>query len=178
MQAIVAVGMPPSIREPQLYLTVVLASRIYAISIEAVKEIVSYRMLTALPRMPDHMRGVIERCGAAVPVIDLASRLEQARGKVTRRTCIVVAEVALAGASLDVGMVVDGASEVVEILSEHIEALPPRDPGLAPCVTAVAGGNDERSVRILDVDTVLSPSDLTTLRQAAVAGREASATAA
>lgn len=179
MEAIAAAAMPPSTRAPQLYLTVVLASRIYAIGIAAVKEIVSYHKLTALPRMPDYMRGVIERCGAAVPVIDLAGRLEQARSKVTRRTCIVVAEVALAGESLDVGMVVDGASEVVEILSERIEAPSPGDPGPAPRLTAVAGGSDdERPVRILDVDTVLSPADLTTLRQAAVAGREASAIAA
>jgi purine-binding chemotaxis protein CheW len=78
----------------QQYLTFMLGGETYAMGILAIKEIIEYGDLTEVPRMPAFIRGVINLRGAVVPVIDLSARFGKQATRVTRRTCIVIIEVA------------------------------------------------------------------------------------
>ena len=70
-----AIGVGPKDAGPSLqYLTFSLGDEIFAMDIRSVREIIQYGALTAVPLMPEFVRGVINLRGAVVPVIDLQSR--------------------------------------------------------------------------------------------------------
>ena len=64
-----------------------------AVAIDDVREILEVGRLTALPRTPDFVRGVMNLRGAVVPVIDLGARLHGQPSSLSRRTCVVVVEI-------------------------------------------------------------------------------------
>ena len=66
-----------------------------AVHIDDVREILEVGRLTALPRTPEFVRGVMNLRGAVVPVIDLAARLGQPAITIGRRSCVVVVEAGL-----------------------------------------------------------------------------------
>ena len=53
------------------YLTFSLAGEEYGIGILKVKEIIGMMPVTAVPRTPGHVRGVINLRGKVIPVVDL-----------------------------------------------------------------------------------------------------------
>lgn len=144
MRAMVHAESTASTHEAPLYLSFFVGGKMYAVAIAAVREVVAYCRLSALPAMPEPLRGVVSRCGAQVPVIGLGRRCGAARAG--RHSCIVVAEAAVAGERIDVGLVVDAVGEVLAIGRERI---------------------DEGFCAILDIDTLLSPADLSVLHRAA-----------
>lgn len=148
------------------YLTFMLSGEIFAIGILAVKEIIEYGALTKVPMMPACIRGVINLRGAVVPVMDLSSRFGTESMEVTKRTCIVIVEVAADGEHRDVGVIVDAVNEVLEIAATDIE--PPPAFGAKICTDFVAGIGkvNGRFVILLNVDHVLSTDEISTLAAA------------
>ena len=106
------------------YLTFNAASSTYAMRIAAIKEIIEYGQMTSIPLMPAFIRGVINLRGAVVPVIDLAARMGFPTAQPSRRTCIVIVEMAHDGETFDMGVVVDGVSEVLELPTRDLEPAP------------------------------------------------------
>jgi len=106
------------------YLTFMLGGEMFAIGILAIKEIIEYNKLTTVPMMPRYVRGVINLRGAVVPVIDLAARFGRAATEVSRRTCIVIVEIAVGEGRQVVGLLVDAVNEVLDIPPAEIEPAP------------------------------------------------------
>lgn len=113
------------------YLTFTLGSEVFAIAILGIKEIIEYATSTPVPMMPEHVRGVINLRGAAVPVIDLHSIFKRAPSAVSRRTCVVIVETQHGDERRDIGVVVDSVNAVVDIAAGDIEP-PPKLAGCAP----------------------------------------------
>lgn len=99
----------------QQYLTFVLGREIFAINILNIKEIIEYGQLTEVPKMPAFIRGVINLRGAVVPVIDMAARFDKPTAELTRKTCIVIIEVAHAEGTQVVGIMVDAVNKVLSV---------------------------------------------------------------
>lgn len=112
------------VRLPKQYLRLRLGEHLFAVGIDAVREILQVGAMTTLPLMPPMVRGVMNLRGAVVPVIDLAARLELDSAVIGRRSCIVIVEVADAsdGQPQTVGVLVDAVYEVFEVLD--LEACP------------------------------------------------------
>src|ERR1700730_17420237 len=108
----------------QQYLTFVLGGEVFAIGILAIKEIIGYAHLTAVPMTPEYVRGVINLRGAVVPVLDLTVRFGNRPSPVTKRTCIVIIEVNAGGEHHDIGVIVDAVNAVVDIPVGDIESAP------------------------------------------------------
>jgi purine-binding chemotaxis protein CheW len=87
-----------------------LASEHYAIDSMNVREIIRMQAITKIPGAPAFVEGVINLRGKVTPVMDLRKRL-------SKETRIVVVEVA----GQDVGLTVDGVSEVLRIPVSVIE---------------------------------------------------------
>ena len=160
------VAQPPAlaVAEPAQYLTFVLAGEPFAIGILAIKEIIEYRGLATVPMMPACVRGVINLRGAVVPVIDLQARFGRASSEVSKRTCIVIVEVAdeaeAAGRRQVVGVVVDAVNEVLEIAPADIEPPPSFGARIRSDFIAGVGKVRGKFVILLDVDRVLTLDDL------------------
>jgi len=90
-----------------------------------VREIIRLTSITAVPQMPNYVRGVINLRGRIIPVLDLRLRFGFDRAESTNQTCIVVVQVKLSGGkSTPMGLVVDGVEEVVNIAAADIEETP------------------------------------------------------
>ncbi|NEL42650.1 MAG: chemotaxis protein CheW, partial [Xanthomonas perforans] len=80
-----------------------------------IKEIIEYRAPTDVPMMPPALRGVINLRGAVVPVVDLQQRFGRDASAITKRSCIVIVEIAHGQTHQVLGLLVDAVSEVLEI---------------------------------------------------------------
>ena len=154
------------------YLTFQLSGEEYAISILSVREIIDFGTVTRVPRTPQFIRGVINLRGSVVPVIDLASKLGLPETVVTNRTCIVIVEVNLEGDRVLMGIVTDEVTQVLDLPSEEIE--PPPAFGMQVKVDYLLGiGKVDKSfVLILDIDRVLSMSELSSAAMLAAPSEE------
>lgn len=145
------------------YLTFSVSGEMYAMAILHVKEIIEYGAITTVPMMPDFVRGVINLRGAVVPVVDLANRFGGSPSKITRRSCIVIVEVEIDDESLDIGIIVDSVSAVLDIPASEIEPPPAFGARIRPDFIEGMGKIDGRFVIILKVGSVLSVDELAEL---------------
>ncbi len=144
----------------QQYLTFMLGGETYAMGILAIKEIIEYGNLTVVPRVPGFVRGVINLRGAVVPVIDLSARFGKPVTKVTRRTCIVIIEVAGEHGQQDMGVMVDAVNAVLDILPQEIEPAPSFGASIRADFISGMGKVNGKFVIILDMRQVLDINDL------------------
>jgi len=157
-------------QDQQQYLTFMLGGETFAIGILAIKEIIEYGNLTEVPMMPDYIRGVINLRGSVVPVVDLSARFGRKSTQLTRRTCIVIIEVASDQETQVVGVVVDAVNEVLEIAQDQIEPPPAFGAKIRTDFIRGMGKVDSKFVIILNVGNVLSIDDLALLEQADAQG--------
>lgn len=149
--------------EQQQFLTFLLKEELFAINIHPIKEIIEYGQLTKVPMVPEFVRGVINVRGNVVPIIDLAMRFGWASTPVTKRSCIVIIEVESEGESLEIGVVVDAVSEVLEISLADIEPAPSFGARLRTDFIEGMGKIDGEFIVLLDVSKVLSVDELSSL---------------
>jgi len=107
------------------YLTFTLHQESYGIDVLKVREIIRLITITAVPQMPNYVRGVINLRGKIIPVMDLRLKFGFAEAASTEQTCIIVVQVKLPdGKSTQMGLVVDGVEEVTNIAASEIEETP------------------------------------------------------
>ncbi|MDP3702353.1 MAG: chemotaxis protein CheW [Hylemonella sp.] len=106
------------------YLTYPLGDEVFAMDIRAVREIIQYGAMTPVPLMPEFLRGVINLRGAVVPVIDMRVRFGWKGAPVSKKTCIIIIDATHEGERIELGLLVDAVSEVVEIAPSQIETPP------------------------------------------------------
>ncbi len=106
------------------YLTFSLGDEVFAIDIRSVREIIQYNTMTIVPLMPEFVRGVINLRGAVVPVIDLQSRFGRSPAQMGKKTCVIIFDVGPEGDRVELGLLVDAVSEVIDIASAQIEQSP------------------------------------------------------
>jgi purine-binding chemotaxis protein CheW len=149
------------------YLSFGLAGGDYAIGILKVKEILQYEEITPVPSTPRSIRGVINLRGSVVPVVDLAVKFGLEATPVTKRTCILVFEVTIAGAEMVMGLVTDSVTEVIELGPEDIEAAPSFGTGVRVDYLVGMGKVGKGFVLLLDLEKVLSADEREFVRDAA-----------
>jgi len=107
------------------YLTFRLGGESYAIPVLHVREIIQPTTITAVPQMPDAVRGVINLRGKIIPVMDLRRRFNLPAAEATDQTCFVVVQLtANTRAPCLVGFIVDAVEEVLQIAAADIEPAP------------------------------------------------------
>ena len=102
------------------YLTFALGHEEYGLEILEVREIIGLMEITAVPQVPDYVKGVINLRGKIIPVIDLRLKFGMERINYTNETCIIVLNVN----STLMGIVVDRVCEVLDISQDNIEPAP------------------------------------------------------
>ena len=144
------------------YLTFTLAGEDYGLEIHAVREIVGMLKITAVPRTPEHVRGVINLRGKVIPVIDLRLKFGLPAAALTDESCIIVVDVN--GAQL--GIVVDQVCEVLDIPTESIANAPAFGSRVDTAFISGMGKTENRLTILLDIAIVLSGRDVAWAREA------------
>jgi purine-binding chemotaxis protein CheW len=146
----------PAALEPTQHLTFLLAGEMFAIGILAIKEIIEYGSLTPVPMMPPSVRGVINLRGAVVPVMDLLARFGKPPSPITKRSCIVIVEVAHGDERQVIGVAVDAVSEVLDIAPADIEPPPAFGARIRSDFIQGMGKVKGKFVILLDLDHALA----------------------
>ena len=157
----------------QQYLTFMLGREVFALNILNVKEIIEYGQLTEVPKMPGFIRGVINLRGAVVPVIDMAARFDKPTADITRKTCIVIIEVAHAEGTQVLGMMVDAVNEVVDIEAANIEPAPSFGANIRADFIEGMGKITGKFIILLNVNKVLSVDEVSSLASGTTLASEA-----
>ncbi len=149
------------------YLTFSLADEEYGISILKIKEIIGMMSITTVPQTPEFVKGVINLRGKVIPVIDLRLRFGMEAIDYTERTCIIVVEIDGSAGIVQIGIVVDAVSEVLNVSGEDVEETPTFGAKLnTDYILGMA--KMEGGVKILlDIDRVLSGEEVELLEKAA-----------
>jgi purine-binding chemotaxis protein CheW len=147
------------------YLTFALGREEYGLEILKVREIIGYMDITAVPRTPAYVKGVINLRGQVISVVDLRAKFAMEAAAKTEETCIIVVEIKQGGRKLSTGIIVDRVSEVLNIAGENIEEPPTF--GTAVDTAFILGmGKIGQSVKILlDIDKVLSSDETARLAE-------------
>ncbi len=154
------------------YLTFALAEEEYGLEILKVREIIGYMNITAVPRTPEYVRGVINLRGQVIPVVDLRAKFGMESIDVDEKTCIIVVQISHGGRSVSTGIVVDQVSEVLDIEAEDIEEPPSFGEDVDTDFILGMGKIDESVKTLLDIDKVLGGCDVATIAETAIADAE------
>ena len=128
----------------------------FAVDILKIQEINRMVDITGVPNSPDFVEGVINLRGKVIPVVDLRKRFglsEEVKGKDTR---IVVMDIS----RKIIGFIVDSVSEVLRIPAKRVEPPPPMVAGIDSEYIKGVGRLDDRLLILLDVNRVLSGSEV------------------
>ncbi len=94
---------------------------IYGIEIKYVNEIIGIEQITVVPKIPEHIKGVINIRGKVVPVISVRKRFGIEEIPYDDRTCIIVLEFE---DGEQVGIIVDRVREVIVVSRSEISKTP------------------------------------------------------
>jgi purine-binding chemotaxis protein CheW len=142
------------------YLTFVLGEDVFAMDIRTVREIIQHGAMTAVPLMPNFVRGVINLRGAVVPVIDLQARFGRVPAAIGKKTCIIIFDSNVEGEKVLLGLMVDAVSEVIEIPMTQIEPPPQFGTIIKRDFIHGMGKVDGEFVVILEPDRALDVEDM------------------
>jgi purine-binding chemotaxis protein CheW len=142
------------------YLVFHLGREEFGIQVLKVREIMGIQDITAVPQTPAYLKGVINLRGKVIPVVDLRLKFGLPELEYSQRTCIIVVQVAGETGPLQMGIVVDGVAEVLNLAEADIEDTP--DFGEETAVTYLLGmAKIKGKVKILlDIDQVLTSQEL------------------
>jgi len=149
------------------YLTFTLAEEEYGIGILKIKEIIGMMTITTVPQTPEFVKGVINLRGKVIPVIDLRLRFGMESMDYTERTCIIVVEIDGTSGTVQIGIVVDAVSEVLNISGKDIEDTPTFGTKLNTDYILGMAKMEEGVKILLDIDRVLNGKEISLLEKAA-----------
>lgn len=146
------------------YLTFKLANEEYGLEILKVREIIGLIDITELPRTPEYVKGVINLRGKVIPVIDLRLRFGLDEAEYTEKTCTIVVEIKENGIDVQIGVIVDEVSEVLNVSTEDLQETPKF--GISINTDFILGmAKSQNAVRtLLDIDKVLTAQELVQLQ--------------
>jgi purine-binding chemotaxis protein CheW len=153
------------------YLTFLLGDEVYALDIRSVREIIQHCPMTSVPLMPDIVRGVINLRGAVVPVIDLRARFGRAPATIGKKSCIVIFDFVRDNERMDLGLLVDAVSEVLDIPAESIEPPPNFGSSVRRDFIRGMGKLDTRFVIILEPEKAFDVDEMASMCSSAQAAR-------
>lgn len=133
----------------------------YGVEVEQVKTIERMIPMTRVPKTPPFVKGVINLRGIVVPVIDLRGRFNLEESKYVEDTRIIIINIK----DLEVGLIVDSASDVVDIDKKDIQDPPEVVGGIrAKYLRGVAKLKDQSLLVLLNLDEVLNKNEIIQLQ--------------
>jgi len=143
------------------YMGFKLGNENFGLEILKVQEIIGLMTITAVPRTPDFLRGVINLRGKVIPVVDLRLKFGMEAKEDTELTCVMVVQIAMNDVLVTMGVIVDQVSEVMDISADRVEPPPALGDAEASDFLLGVGKFQENVVLLLDVDRILSASEWT-----------------
>jgi purine-binding chemotaxis protein CheW len=136
------------------YLTFMLGSEQFAISILCVEEIRSWEEPTLIPNAPTHVKGVINMRGVIVPIIDLRIKFGVGESTYTASTVVIILMIEMDHDSKVIGFVVDAVSDVLNAEESDIKKSPAFGGSIPPEFIAGLVNLDDSVVTLLNEEAL------------------------
>lgn len=143
------------------FLTFTIENEDYGLEIRYVTEIIGIQQITAVPELPEYIKGIINLRGKIIPVIDVRLRFKKEFRQYDNRTCIVVIDIQ----DMEVGIIVDAVSEVMTIQDEEIVPPPDFNRGLCDRFISGIGKVGEEVKLLLDCSKLLNDTEIRGLEE-------------
>ena len=147
-------------------LTFILGNESYGVDILRVQEIRGWSTVTKIPHAPAYVLGVLNLRGSIVPIVDLRMRFNLDRAEYTAVTVIIVLSVNSPAGRREIGVVVDGVSDVVDVNANDVKPAPELGDRTATDYIRGLVSVADRMVVLLDIDKLIG-GDLPALGGAA-----------
>lgn len=151
------------------FLSFFLKGEEYGIEILKVQEIIKILPITRVPRTPECVKGVINLRGKIIPVSDLRSKFNMEEHAETSETCIIVVQTG----GLEIGVIVDKVSEVLDISDAEIEDVPSFGTDVSTDYLLGIGNTNGHVRLLLDIDKILTTHEAVQLHDIAAVGEVA-----
>ncbi|MGB3724366.1 MAG: chemotaxis protein CheW [Glaciecola sp.] len=137
----------------------------YAISIDHVQEITRLpAKMDKVPKTQAFVEGLVNLRGTVLPVLDMRTRFGLTRMEHNERQRIIV----LAHNNTRTGFIVDAVLQVLRLPKDHIEASPNLSAEQARVMGKIVNlKNEKRIIQVLEVDELLSDTELKALNSEA-----------
>ncbi|OPZ39976.1 MAG: Chemotaxis protein CheW [Synergistetes bacterium ADurb.BinA166] len=136
----------------------------FGIDISRVREIVKLQNITTIPQSMDFVEGIVNLRGQIVPIVDLCKRFlvaDRSESVDAERRIIVVNM-----SGQNIGILVDGVSEILRIPDEAIEPTPPIvASGVSSDFIRGVAKVEGRLIIFLDLDRIFSAEEQEALAQ-------------
>lgn len=130
-----------------------LINKEYAIEVDAVQGIERVISITRVPKTPSYVKGVINLRGVVTPIVDLRERFSLETKEMDDSTRIIIVSLE----DYDVGLIVDGANDVLDIPIDSIEPQPEVVGAVESDFISGVAKVDKRLFVMLDLSKVLEP---------------------
>ncbi|MHA6250900.1 chemotaxis protein CheW [Oceanobacillus sp. CAU 1775] len=102
------------------YITFKLNDQFFGIKINFIRSIERLRTITPLPKTHNYIKGIINQRDQLTPIIDLKKRLNMAESEASEHNRFLIVQ----NEDIQVGLLVDAATEVIDISASVIQAAP------------------------------------------------------
>ncbi|MFS0750768.1 chemotaxis protein CheW [Oceanobacillus sp. 1P07AA] len=147
--------------ESKKYILFKLHEQIFAVNVQQIISIERMQTITEVPRTSEFIKGVTKLRGETTPVIDLRERLLLNKLEETDNTRILVVHVN----EMQIGMVVDAATEVIDIEEEMIEEPPKLVGKVRNTFLKGVAKVDERLLLILQLEQIINFEETNELKE-------------
>ncbi|MEW6426699.1 MAG: chemotaxis protein CheW [Thermodesulfobacteriota bacterium] len=156
----------PSAGSTSQYLSFILREEHFAVDIFKVREVLDVATLTRVPRMPDHMCGVINLRGNVVPVVDLGLKLGMAAIVRSVNTCIMIMEIPVEeiGEEVLMGVLTDSVEEVFELAGDQLGPVPRLGTGLNSDYISAMIQQGDKFLMLLNIEAILKAEGVAAFR--------------
>jgi purine-binding chemotaxis protein CheW len=137
-----------------------LGSELFGVNIGSVESIIKIQAITKMPHSPDFVEGVTNLRGKVLPVIDLRKRFGLNDKQADKNSRIIVVN----DNGTEVGMIVDGVSEVLTVSDQTVEAAPVITTSVNSSFITGLAKIDQRIIILLDLGKILSVQEQSNLQ--------------
>ena len=138
------------------FLAFTLGKEEYGIDILKVQEIRGYEAVTRIANAPEFIKGVVNLRGIIVPIVDM--RIKFNLGEPTYDQFTVVIILNIGGRVM--GMVVDSVSDVITLSPDQVKPAPEMGTAFNTDYLIGLGTLDERMLILIDIDKLMSSSEM------------------
>lgn len=145
------------------FLAFTLGKEEYGIDILKVQEIRGYEAVTRIANAPEFVKGVVNLRGIIVPIVDMRIKFHLGEPTYDQFTVVIILNI---GGRI-MGMVVDSVSDVITLSQEQVKPAPEMGTAFNTDYLIGLGTLDERMLILIDIDKLMSSSEMGLIEQIA-----------
>lgn len=141
-----------NITDSMQFIVIKIGDEQFGIDIKYIDNIVRMQNITRVPKVPEHLKGVINLRGEVIPVMSLRVKMGISEDVYTKATRIIILKI---DQHENIGVIVDEVKEVVTLQGEQVEKLSYDKDEKQTFVYAV-GKVENGLISLLDLNAVIA----------------------